>query len=156
MGVVFEENDPSLGGVFCASLAPAGAAQVDGTVAVGDQLVAVNGQVNAAQGRPPTRRGRGGVCVLLVFVCGRGICPWSVGCAVWLPPLDWQAVTFFSHHFFAGRQSVLGLSFDDALGKIVDAAAPEVELLVFRGGASNLYGNLGPADEWLSEKLAKQ
>lgn len=43
MGVVFEENDPSSGGVFVASLAADGAAQTEGTLKAGDQLVAVNG-----------------------------------------------------------------------------------------------------------------
>ena len=30
-----------------------------------------------------------------------------------------------------------------------------VSLLCFRGGVGNLYGNLGPSDEWLSEFLDK-
>ena len=52
-------------------------------------------------------------------------------------------------------QSVLGKSFDDALGKIVESPNPEVQLMVFRGGVSNLYGNLGPSEEWFSEFLGK-
>jgi hypothetical protein len=45
MGVVFEENDPSTGGVFVASLAPGGAAEKQGQLRVGDQLVAVDKEV---------------------------------------------------------------------------------------------------------------
>ena len=41
MGIVFEENDPSSGGVFVASLAEAGAAAKDATLRAGDQLIAV-------------------------------------------------------------------------------------------------------------------
>merc|ERR1719506_2221630 len=41
MGIVFEENDPSSGGVFVASLADAGAAATDARLEPGDQLVAV-------------------------------------------------------------------------------------------------------------------
>lgn len=95
MGVVFEENDPSTGGVFIASLADGGAAAVEGSLKTGDQLVAVNGV------------------------------------------------------------SVRGLSFDDCLSKIVDVEGSEVSLLCFRGGVANLYGNLGPSDEWLAEFLEK-
>lgn len=43
MGIVFEENDPSSGGVFVASLADGGAAMQDATLKPGDQLVAVGG-----------------------------------------------------------------------------------------------------------------
>jgi len=43
MGIVFEENDPSSGGVFVASLADGGAALRDATLKPGDQLVAVGG-----------------------------------------------------------------------------------------------------------------
>lgn len=43
MGIVFEENDPSCGGVFVASLAADGAAFKDGGIQPGDQLVAVGG-----------------------------------------------------------------------------------------------------------------
>ena len=41
MGIVFEENDPSSGGVFVASLADSGAAAADATLKPGDQLIAV-------------------------------------------------------------------------------------------------------------------
>jgi hypothetical protein len=34
MGVVFEENDPAVGGVFVASLAAGGAAATDGKIKV--------------------------------------------------------------------------------------------------------------------------
>eukprot|EP00616_Rhizochromulina_sp_CCMP1243_P010143 CAMPEP_0118963304 /NCGR_PEP_ID=MMETSP1173-20130426/1265_1 /TAXON_ID=1034831 /ORGANISM="Rhizochromulina marina cf, Strain CCMP1243" /LENGTH=204 /DNA_ID=CAMNT_0006911627 /DNA_START=113 /DNA_END=727 /DNA_ORIENTATION=+ len=96
MGIVFEENDPSTGGVFVASLADGGAAASEGSLMVGDQLVAVSGE------------------------------------------------------------NVLGLVFDDALGKIVDSEGEKTGLIFFRGGVTNLYGNLGPADDWLSEFLAKR
>ena len=41
MGVVFEENEPATGGVFIASFAEGGAAEADGTLQKGDQLVVV-------------------------------------------------------------------------------------------------------------------
>lgn len=41
MGIVFEENDPSCGGVFVASVAADGAAATDGAIMAGDQLIAV-------------------------------------------------------------------------------------------------------------------
>jgi hypothetical protein len=55
-----------------------------------------------------------------------------------------------------GQTSVLGLTFDGALGEIVASEGATTKLLVFRGGTSNLYGNLGPSSEWLAEFLAKQ
>merc|ERR1712232_1116432 len=42
MGIVFEENDEEFGGIFVLSLSEGGAAEVDGTIKPGDQLVAVN------------------------------------------------------------------------------------------------------------------
>jgi len=42
MGIVFEENDEKFGGIFVISLSENGAAEEDGTVKPGDQLVAVN------------------------------------------------------------------------------------------------------------------
>ena len=44
MGLVFEENDEEVGGIFVASLAEGGAAEKDGAIKPGDQLIAVNGQ----------------------------------------------------------------------------------------------------------------
>ena len=41
MGIVFEENDATYGGIFVHSLKEGGLAAAAGTVAVGDQLVAV-------------------------------------------------------------------------------------------------------------------
>jgi hypothetical protein len=41
MGIVFEENDPKVGGVFVASLTEDGAASADATLKPGDQLVAI-------------------------------------------------------------------------------------------------------------------
>jgi PDZ domain len=42
MGIVFEENDADFGGVFVHSLKEDGVAALDGTVQIGDQLVAVH------------------------------------------------------------------------------------------------------------------
>lgn len=42
MGIVFEENDADFGGIFVHSLKTDGVAAIDGTVKVGDQLVAVH------------------------------------------------------------------------------------------------------------------
>jgi C-terminal processing protease CtpA/Prc len=55
-----------------------------------------------------------------------------------------------------GQTSVLGMTFDGALGEIVASDGETTKLVVFRGGTSNLYGNLGPSTEWLDEFLAKQ
>merc|ERR1711884_842883 len=44
MGIVFEENDEAFGGIYVISLSEAGAAEEEGTIKPGDQLVAVNGQ----------------------------------------------------------------------------------------------------------------
>lgn len=42
MGIVFEENDEDNGGIFVLSLSEEGAAEKEGTIKPGDQLVAVN------------------------------------------------------------------------------------------------------------------
>ena len=42
MGIVFEENDSDYGGIFVQSLKDGSVAATDGTLQVGDQLVAVN------------------------------------------------------------------------------------------------------------------
>ena len=49
MGIVFEENDATYGGIFVHSLKEGGAAAVQGTVVVGDQLVGVAAQKVAGQ-----------------------------------------------------------------------------------------------------------
>ena len=41
MGIVFEENDEKLGGIFVLSLSEGGVAETEGTVQAGDELVAV-------------------------------------------------------------------------------------------------------------------
>ena len=41
MGIVFEENDSNLGGIFILEVNPGSSAEKDGTVRPGDQLVAV-------------------------------------------------------------------------------------------------------------------
>jgi len=42
MGIVFEENDSKVGGIFVLSVTEGGAAALDGIIKPGDQLVAVN------------------------------------------------------------------------------------------------------------------
>jgi len=42
MGVVFEENDDEIGGIFVLSLSEGGNAEIDGKIKPGDQLVGVN------------------------------------------------------------------------------------------------------------------
>lgn len=93
MGIVFEENDPSTGGVFVASLSDGGNAVSDGSLRTGDQLVSVNGK------------------------------------------------------------NVRGMDFDTCLGMIVDSKDSGVNMIFFRGGVANLYGNRGPSEEWFSEFL---
>ena len=44
MGLVFEDNDAALGGIYVAELTAGGAGEASGAVAVADQLVAVNGR----------------------------------------------------------------------------------------------------------------
>ena len=87
MGIVFEENDKEVGGIFVLS-------EQDGTVKPGDQLVAVN------------------------------------------------------------THKVSGLSFDDALGKIVDATTEKTTLNFFRSTEKQLYGPTGASTEWLEEYIA--
>jgi len=94
MGIVFEENDEENGGIFVISLSEDGAAEKDGTVKPGDQLVAVN------------------------------------------------------------ENKVSGLSFDDALGQIVEATTEHTKLTFFRGTENQLYGPTGASTEWLEEFIA--
>lgn len=96
MGIVFEENDPSDGGVFVASLANDGAAAKDATLQAGDQLVAV------------------------------------------------------------GDTCLKGSDFDGCLDAIAKSTADRTKLIFFRGGPSNLYGNLGASDEWMQEFMEAQ
>jgi C-terminal processing protease CtpA/Prc len=42
MGIIFEENDGEIGGIFVASLKEGGIAEKNGLIKAGDQLVAVN------------------------------------------------------------------------------------------------------------------
>lgn len=95
MGIVFEENDESFGGIFVQSIKEGGVADKSGVLMEGDQLVAVN------------------------------------------------------------TKPVHGLSFDDALGAIVDAEGEKVKIVFFRGGAKQFYGPTGASKEWLSEFIAK-
>jgi hypothetical protein len=50
---------------------------------------------------------------------------------------------------------VSGQPFDDALGKIVDAEGETTKLVVFRGGAKQLYGKTGASQQWLDEFIGK-
>ncbi len=94
MGIVFEENDEEYGGIFVISLSEDGAAEKDGTVKPGDQLVAVN------------------------------------------------------------EKKVSGLTFDEALGCIVDATTEKTKLTFFRGSEQQLYGPTGASKEWLDEFIS--
>lgn len=44
MGIVFEENDSEFGGIFVLEITEGSAAETDGTVRPGDQLVSVDGK----------------------------------------------------------------------------------------------------------------
>jgi hypothetical protein len=52
-------------------------------------------------------------------------------------------------------EKVSGLSFDDALGKIVDAQSSKTKLLLFRGKAKHLYGPTGASQAWLDSFISK-
>jgi hypothetical protein len=54
-----------------------------------------------------------------------------------------------------GSDNVAGMSFDDALNKIVEATESEVKLVMFRGNAEQLYGPTGASKEWLKDFCAK-
>jgi len=53
-----------------------------------------------------------------------------------------------------GKQ-VSGLSFDDALGTIVDSGNSEVKMTFFRGAPEMFYGPTGASKDWLEEFLSK-
>ena len=53
------------------------------------------------------------------------------------------------------NEKVSGMSFDDALGKIISTETPETKLIFFRGTAQQLYGPLGASKAWLDEFIAK-
>ena len=91
MGIVFEENDEEVGGIFVESMKEGGVAAENGVVQAGDQLVGV------------------------------------------------------------GTEKVAGLSFEDALGKIVDSPDEKTKLIFFRGTAKQLYGPTGASKEWIEE-----
>ena len=54
-----------------------------------------------------------------------------------------------------GTKAVHGLPFDEALGTIVDASENKVKLVLFRGGAKQLYGPTGASKEWLASFVEK-
>ena len=93
MGIVFEENDEEFGGIFVLSLSEAGAAEKEGTIKPGDQLVGVN------------------------------------------------------------DKKVAGLTFDEALGCIIEASTENTKLTFFRGNEKQLYGPTGASKEWLDEYI---
>ena len=49
-----------------------------------------------------------------------------------------------------GTKAVHGLPFDDALGTIVDTTDEKVKLVLFRGGAKQLYGPTGASKDSVS------
>jgi hypothetical protein len=51
-------------------------------------------------------------------------------------------------------QKVSGLTFDAALGYIVEATTEKTKLTFFRGSESQLYGPTGASKEWLDEFIA--
>ena len=52
-------------------------------------------------------------------------------------------------------KKVAGLSFDDALGAIIDVTTEKTKLVFFRGTENQLYGPTGASTEWLDEFVAK-
>ena len=52
------------------------------------------------------------------------------------------------------RQKVAGLPFDDALGAIMATSEEKVQLILFRGRASQFYGPAGASQEWLDELIS--
>ena len=48
-----------------------------------------------------------------------------------------------------------GADFEACLSYIQKSASETTKLVFFRGGPSNLYGNLGASDEWMDEFMAK-
>lgn len=50
---------------------------------------------------------------------------------------------------------VSSLSFDDALGAIVDDTSEKTKLVLFRGTAQQFYGPTGASQEWLDEFISK-
>jgi C-terminal processing protease CtpA/Prc len=52
-------------------------------------------------------------------------------------------------------KKVAGLSFDDALGAIVEANTEKTRLVFFRGDEVQLYGPTGASKEWLDEFISK-
>jgi C-terminal processing protease CtpA/Prc len=53
------------------------------------------------------------------------------------------------------KKKVSGLSFDEALGAIVDSEGDSTKLVIFRGRSKQLYGPTGASQEWLEEFVAK-
>lgn len=49
------------------------------------------------------------------------------------------------------NQKVSGLTFDEALGAIINNQAEMTKLTLFRGTASQFYGPTGPSQQWLDE-----
>mmetsp|Transcript_3281 Transcript_3281/g.4605 ORF Transcript_3281/g.4605 Transcript_3281/m.4605 type:complete len:215 (+) Transcript_3281:134-778(+) len=51
-------------------------------------------------------------------------------------------------------KKVSGLSFDDALGTIVESESKETKLTLFRGTADQFYGPTGASQEWVDEFIS--
>ena len=49
------------------------------------------------------------------------------------------------------NKKVSGLTFDDALGAIVESTSDQTKLTFFRGSAKQLYGPTGASQKWLDE-----
>jgi len=52
------------------------------------------------------------------------------------------------------NNEVHGLSFDDALGSIVESTGEKTKLSFFKGNAEQFYGPTGASKEWLTEFLS--
>ena len=50
-----------------------------------------------------------------------------------------------------GETKVVGLQFEEALGKVIDSSDENVKLNFFRGPAKFLYGPAGASQEWLDD-----
>jgi hypothetical protein len=49
---------------------------------------------------------------------------------------------------------VSGMTFDDALGKIIESTGEKTKLTLFRGSAKQLYGPTGASQAWLDEFIS--
>jgi hypothetical protein len=54
-----------------------------------------------------------------------------------------------------GKASLKGADFDGCLAAIQASEVEKTKLVFFRGGPSNLYGNLGASDEWMEQFMVR-